>query len=478
MDYRSRFLWLVLLIITCNLILASEIYDYQEIDELIEKENNEIEEKLFKPWQSQSLVINYRYEFCNKDANRFYFHTDLDDSQALLYKKENLPIRIFASYKTDKLNLGFGSYRPAFGLGNIYKKYTNQSFLNKAGATSQLDLRGAFLNYQASLGKLSVFYSNTDVNTALDSEGQRKIVYYPSDPESLVQSGLIATMNFDNLLISVLTARYKTSSELEQLSHQVKSYLFSSFLQYEHESYSLNYETNYHFSELSHYFKAKFINEFLTSEIIFQDLPEHSLNWFNSGISNKFNANTRLYSINSSFALATIDVSMGAELKSNHEINHWTSKSFIEFSKNKQISYYLQQDLYRDYQNTEHEKYTHKLACKLFDFSNSQIKFSYTLNNKESSGIANMYQVNYDLKGEYGYLRLNLKVLDNYKNEEIVQDIDENIIETFYDFSEDVIISLNFRSKKYKNFIFKGNLIHSLYNENLSSLKLELSYLL
>ena len=89
-----------------------------------------------------------------------------------------------------------------------------------------------------------------------------------------------------------------------------------------------------------------------------------------------------------------------------------------------------------------------------------------------------MYQIEYNITTNYGKLKLNLKVLDNYKNEEIIQDMDENIIATFYDISEDFLIFINYKSPEYKNFTLQGTLNQSMFNNKLNSVKIELSYLL
>ena len=361
-------------------------------------------------------------------------------------------------------------------MGNIYKQYSNKNFEQKTFSTSQLDLSGLFLSYQFKFSEVSFFHSKTDLNTARDSEENLQVVFYDSEKHSLEQSGLSAKLSFENVSVSLLTANYKTDCRIGQFDNKKQSYLISSFINYEQNNYNLSYETNYQFSEFNHFFLAKFTNDFLTTSWIYRQIPAHSLNWLSSGITNKFNANTRIYAGKWSFCLGKINFSLGSELKSNKKIKHWRSRSFVKLAKDNKVSYQLQQDVYRDYQASQHKKYTHRFACELFSFTNSDIFFSYTVNNKSSSGLANMYQIHYNLSGILGDVRMNFKVLDNYRNEEIVEDINENILATFYDFSQDMLISLRFKSRDYQNVVFIGSLTQSLYNNKLDSFKIELSY--
>ncbi len=467
----------LLLLISLNLLYSNtEIYDYQEEEELIEIRNNEVEERWLDAWTDNKLKINFRKDFLDSSNNRLFFHTQNKKISTQFYKQDKA--RIFAKYQSAKYSLGFGNYRPAFGLGSIYKRASTEDYLSKVLSKSQLDLQGFFSTYQLDSYKFSLFYSNSSLNTIIDSDGQRRIVYYDSDKIALKQSGLILSKNYDDFNLSLLTAQFTTSKQLKQLNNKERFLIFSSYATYQLENLDIRYETNYLFSRFSHSFWASFNRDYFETIWKYKSLPSYSLNWLNAGISNKYNTNSTLYSGECSVKLANLNLTLASELKSNQQINQWRSKSSVRLATVKKFSYLLQQEVYQDFQSIKQEKYTHTFKLKLFDFDNSNITFNYTLNNKEKGGVANMYQVEFNGKAKYGKLQVNLKVLDNYKNEETVEDIDENIIATFYEYSEDFLILFNYQTPKFHNFLLKSSLIHSLYNDKVKSLRIELSFLL
>jgi hypothetical protein len=303
-------------------------------------------------------------------------------------------------------------------------------------------------------------------------------VYYDSEKSCLEQSGFITSYLTDNLEFSFLSGLFRNDKELEQFNYKKSSYLFSAYVKYQYESLKLEYESDYQFSKLNHTGQVSFSQEDFSTTCFYQRISEHSLNWFNSGISNKYNNNTEIYSGKCSFPLYKFTFSLGSELKSNWEIRQWKSKSYLKTALYSKYSYRVIQEVYNDYQATKHTKYTHQVTAELFSFETSSITCRYSVNNKIDSGVASAYQIDYKADTNLGKFRLNMKVIDNYKGEEVIQDNDQNIIATFYDLSEDYLILFNYQSKEYKHFKLSCSLIQSLYNNRINSAKIELSFLL
>ena len=478
MNYRALLITLFLIMSVRSLCSDTEIYDYQEDEELIIKRNEEIEGKELESWSKRKISLNYRTDFVISNDSRLLFQAKNSNVETYFHKKEGEQLRVFAKYKIENKYLGVGYYRPVFGLGNIYKKSSTKDYLQRVMSKSNFDLQGLFGNYQIDSYKFNIFYSNNTLNTVIDCEGKQKIVYYESNKATLEQAGLIVSHISDAIEVSLLTSQFITNKRLEQFAYKKKFLLFANYIKFHKEKLELGYESNYEFSDLEHALWVRFQNDGFSSIWKYRSIPENSLNFFNSGISNKFNSNTEIYAGECSFVYQTYGLSIGSELKSNRKIDHWRSKAYLDFNSFNKINYRILQEIYRDYQAEKHEKYTHKVRVNLFDFSNSQLVFHYSLNNKKNYSYANMYQIEYNITTNYGKLKLNLKVLDNYKNEEIIQDMDENIIATFYDLSEDFLIFINYKSPEYKNFTLQGTLNQSMFNNKLNSFKIELSYLL
>ena len=475
---KTLLVLLIALLTADNLIADPSVYDYEEIDELIEQSTIENESQELKDWHPSKVLLNIRNDFKLSNANRFIFKSDSDNLTAIVHKKESQAFRLYTRFQTDQIKLGLGSYRPSFGLGNTYKKARNTGFINRALSTSQLDLKGIFLSYKMLFSEISLFYSRTNLNTINVVEDSWKLVYYDGEKCELEQYGVISKVKFEDFKINFLTSLYKTEKSLEQFAWDKESILWATFVEYKKENYSLQYEGSHYKKDIGHFLKTEFCLEDFSTTWTYQEIPSHSLNWINTGITNLYNANTTIYSGHCSFPLNSIDFTLGSELKLNKKIKQWRSCSYLKINPSKEISYQIIQDKYKDSKAIIQEKYTQKISYKAFTFSSSELKVSYSVNNKKNSGIANMYQVDYNLRSNVGLVRVNLKVLDNYKNEEMVQDIDDNIIATFYDYSEDVLLSLHYNSKKKHNFILGGSLIQSLYNSKINTLKIELSFLL
>lgn len=478
MPYRFLSLTVFLLLAFSNLVSTTEIYDYQNSTELIDRINDEIEEKELADLDERKIRVNYSNDFIISNTNKLYFQAKNTNLETYAQKKELNQLRVFAMYKSLNTKIGFGNYRPVFGLGNIYKQSSSRDYLPRARSSSNFDLQGIFASYQYLASKVQIIYSKNDLNTILDSEGKSRIVYYEAEKKPLEQLALMIKYKTDKLELGLLAAQFSTNRKLEQLANKENFLIFSNYLNYHLDNLDFSYEVDYEFADLTHKLQTKFSHDQFISTWEFQLLPNHSLNWFNSGISNKYNSNTKIFAGECSFPFSKLAFTLGSELKSNKKINHWRSKSYVETKYISRFSYKLQEEIYRDYQATKHEKYTHNIKVELFSFANANISLNYTLNNKKNSSIANMYQIEYSHKFTYGKLKLNLKVLDNYKNEEIVEDIEANVIATFYEYAEDCLIFMTYQTPTCKNFQLKSSLIHSLYNNKLNSLKIELNYLL
>lgn len=478
MNYRILILIVFIPFIASSLLANTELYEYQELTELLERYENNVDEQEFKEFEQSNFLLKYRNDFLLSNDNRIFLSASNQNIETNFYKKEQERTRVFAKYYSDNTEVGFGSFRPVFGLGTIYKRSSTQDYLNKVFSTSDFDLQGIFASYHKNPYKLSLYYSKNTLNNAVDSEGNRSIVYYESTKSDLEQAGLIIKRDVKDVEIGLLTAQFSSSDKLKQFAFKKNFFLFSNYVKYENDNVDIRYETDFLFSKFTHNFWGRFKKDEFTSIWTFESIPNYSLNWLNSGISNKYNTNTEIYSGNCSFPIATLSFKVGSELKSNHKIKQWRSRTFSEIETSEKLSYKIVQEIYRDYSDIKHTKYTHRFKVNLFTFEDSKIEFNYTINNKLNSGLAHMYQVEFDWKLAYGKLKTNLKVLDNYKNEEIVQDTDDNIIATFYDKSEDFMILLNYQSPNYRNFILASSFIYSIFNDRVNSLKIELSYLL
>lgn len=479
MNYKNLFLCFFCLLIVNIGFATTELYEYEEVEELIEINNDSVEEELLQDWGMSKILLNYRNNFKLSFDNRFLACANLQNSEILIHKREQEEFRMFSTYQSNNWQLGFGSFRPVFGVGTIYKESTSKDYLNRVTSKSSTDLHGVFGSYDIDLVKISMFHSRNDLNIAQDSNGKRKVVYYNSEKSCLEQSGLITTYSQDNIKFSFLTALFNNDEELEQFNYEEHSYLLSGYAKYNYENLILEYQSDYQFSNFNHTVQVSFSQDDFSSTCFYKRIPNHSLIWFNSGISNKYNRNTEIYSAKCSFLLlSNSDLSLGSELKSNDRINQWKSRSYLELAIFKKYNYKIIQEVYNDYKANKHKKYTNIMTIELFAFSKSNITCRYTVNNKRELGVASSYQIDYKADTTLGKMRLMLKVMDNYKGEEVVQDISDNIIATFYDLSEDILVLLNYQSVEYKNFIIKCSLNQSLYNNKIDSAKIELSYLL
>ena len=480
MDYKTLIFCLLFLLSEGLVFASTEIYEYQEVDELIEINNDSVEGKLLQDWsRCKIMLLNYRNDFKLTNNNRLIFRANLENSETYLHKQESEPFRIFnTTFQTNKWKLGFGSYRPVFGLGTIYKKSANKEYLNKITSKSSTDLQGVFGTYNFCSVKINIFLSRNDLNIAQDTDGKRKVVYYDSEKSCLEQSGFITSYFTEKLEFSLLSGFFKNDEELEQFNYKKGSYLFSVYTKYQYDSLKLEYESDYQFTKLNHIGQLSFYQDDFSTTCFYQKISEHSLNWFNLGISNKYNRNTDIYSGKCSFPLYKFAFSLGSELKNNWEINQWKSTSYLKMAIYSKYSYRVIQEVYNDYQVTKHTKYTHHIIAELFSFETSSITCSYSVNNKIDSGVASNYQLDYKADTSFGKFRLNMKVVDNFKGEEVLQDNSDNIIATFYDLDEDCLVMFNYQSKEYKHLKLSCSLIQSLYNNKINSAKIELSFLL
>lgn len=476
MNCKCLFLLILLPAVSSLLFANTDIYEYQEAEELIENFNDEVEAKKLQVWDMNKILLNYKHDFIISPSDQIFFQAKGDNSETLIHKREEEEIRLFANYQTSNYNLGFGYYRPTFGLGNIYLKNASKDYLNRILSRSKFDLQGVFSSYEINSLSWNLFYSKSDLNTTSDILGKERIVYYESEKSSWQHAGMIMTYEIEDLTIGLLTAHFASAESLEQLDYKKESWLLANYLKYHNDKLLLEYEVDYQFSDFIHSAKAQFTSGDLATTWLYKSIPDHSLNWLNSGISNKYNRNTTIYSGDCTFQLVKLDFSLGSELKSNSQNKQWRSKSFVKTAFTKSLKYQITQEIYRDYQASKHQKYSHKFTAELFKWENNKIIANYTCNNKKQAGRAYIYQIEFKSQTDFGKLKLSLKALDNFKNEEIVQDLDASIIASFYDISEDLIIFFNYQTPEFKNFLLSSALTHSLYNHKLNSLKIELNY--
>lgn len=474
---RFAFL-LIILLIVFNLYANSSIYDYGEEEELIEKIEYEHESNNFEDWLDSKVLLRFAGDLVGTYEDRYYLQANSNNLSLSIYKRENEKPRLFARYIKDKYLLGFGSFRPTYALGNIYKA-DSENFKNRVLSTSQFDFYGLFFTYKYNFLKLDIYYSNSELNTKDNLDGTKEVVYYESSKSSLEQTGLISSYQNDNIKASVLYSLFKTSDRLEQFSNSKSSSLLSFYLRYRYAFINLEYENNYQFSRMCHTIKVNYTDENYKFNCLYKSLPNRSLAWFNTGITNKFNANTELLSGKCQFPLFNTTCLLASEMRFNSKLNDWRSRNSLKIAKIRGLaSYKVSQDLYKDYKGQKLKKYTHRLSTDMIRFINSKLSLNYVVNNKKESGLAHKYEVMYYLDCNNARYQFCLTVLDNYKNEEVFEDIEQNIITTFYNYSEDVIFSFIIKTEEYKNLVLKANILHSLYNNNLNSLRIELSYLL
>ena len=93
--------WIFLLIFS-DLIATMEVYDYLQVEELIEKNNNAVEERLCQDWDTNDIIINYQNDFQLANSGKLIFKADVNNSQTIIQKKESEPIRLFAKYQQIK----------------------------------------------------------------------------------------------------------------------------------------------------------------------------------------------------------------------------------------------------------------------------------------------------------------------------------------------------------------------------------------
>ncbi len=477
MHFRIIF-FIIIFIIHVSVYADTSIYDYEEKDELIDRINNGIEQTLYEVWSNKRLFLTYRTDLCASYENQYLASYQTSNVDFKFRQQGNDHSRLYMSLAQDNYNFGFGSYETSFGLGNIYHKNSKEHFNDKVFSSSSLDQNGLFLAYNTINYGLDLFYSVNNINTIVKDDLTRKIVYYDSNKSQIKQYGIKTSYSFSCLAVDLLYTNFRTDSYIEDFANKKSSSLFSYYLDYHKSFIKLAYEGNYQFDNFAYAFLSSFSRDDFEITWKYKKLPEKSLAWYSSGISNKYNSNTEIIAGFIEFPLFMMKFKLAYEVKSNNRISEWSSKEYLQMSNLNKFKYRLTKEVYKDYQAEKHEKYSHLINAEIMKFSNSNISINYLLNTKKESGLAHRYKLNYNLKTRIGLFKSSLTILDNYKNEEIVQDLDQRIIATFYKYSEDLIIAFKFKTKDFHNISLQCNLLHSLYNNRLNSFRIDLNFLL
>ena len=477
MTYKSLLCPIVALMLSLHLYGAVELYDYEESAELVaEYEELFWENKLLLP-KEKKLKITYYNDLPKKLKNRLFLTSKAETLDTYFNIKEQQTGKIFVDYHTSKWQLGFGSFRPTFGLGSSYYETRKQRFTPKVTSNSNRDLQGVFGSYHNDSCSLSIFHSTTKNNYKTNGEGQNYLTYAADNESKYTQTAMIMAYSQDRIKLSLLSALLANEVRITQFHNEKSLLLLASNLGYHSDNLALNYELTYHHDEYDHAGKIDFSQGDFSSVWTYKNLSQNSLNWINSGISNKYNSAAIIYSGENKFKLFETNIQLGSTLKTLKNSNFWRSNIYCKLSYKKQLSYTLAQDKFRDAYDDNKCRYSHRINAHLFKFSNTTFDFAYSLHNKTyESGVANMYQLSVKHKLNWAVAKLNLKVLDNYKQEELVQDSENAVISTYYEFKEDALISGEIKTKEKYSFSLRGMWTKSLYHKQADAVRIEVSY--
>lgn len=477
MTYKSLLCPIVALLLSLHLYSAVELYDYEESEEVLAEYEELFWENKFLLSEGKKLKITYYNDLNKKLKNRLLLSSKAETLDTYFNIKEQQTGKIFVDYHTSQWQLGFGSFRPTFGLGSSYYETRKQRFSPKVTSHSNRDLQGVFGSYHNDSYTLNLFHSTTKNNYKTNSEGENYLTYAADNESKYTQTGLIMAYSQDRIKVSMLSALLANEVRINQFHNEKSLLLLATNLGYKSDNLALNYELTYHRDEYDHAAKINFSQDDFSSVWTYKNLSEHSLNWINSGISNKYNSEAIVYSGENKFSLLDTDIQLGSTLKTLKNSNFWRTNIYCKLSYKKQLSYTLAQDKFRDAYDDDKCRYSHRIKARLFKFSDTTIDFTYSLHNKTyESGVANMYQLNVRHKFNWAAAKLNLKVLDNYKHEELVQDNENAVISTYYEFKEDALISGELKTKEMYRFSLRGMWTKSLYHKQADSVRIEVSY--
>lgn len=479
MAYKSLISSIVALMLSITLYGAVELYDYEESEELLAEYDELFWESKLLLTEDKKLKITYYNDFNQKLKNRLYLLSQAEKIDSYFNIKEKESGRIFIDYHTSNWQVGFGNFKPTFGLGNSYSPAHKQRFIPKVTSYSPRDLQGAFGSYQNAYLKFDLFHSETHYNYKTTKEGANYLTYSADNQSKYSQSGLIFTYFLNSLELSIMSALLDNEVEISQFHNKRSLFLLASNIGYKADNFTLDYELTYHHAEYDHAAEITFSQGDFSTKWSYKNLSKHSLNWINSGISNRYNSDAVIYSGENKFHLFNTDIQLGSTLKTLKDSNFWRTNVYCKLSIRQKLEYKLSQDRFRDTYDANKCRYSHRIKANLFSYDNSSINFSYSLHNKTyQTGVANMYQLDFKQKLSWATLKLNLKVLDNYKDEELVQDSESAVIATFYEFKDDAIVSGEIKMMELHHFTLRSVLTKSLYHRKADSIKLEVSYLL
>ncbi len=461
-------------ILYCN----SLIYEYYNPDEFIDEMKNTELESSYQEWNEKDIFINFTTDLKVNYDDKIFLQYRTSNFDLRFHNRAKQNARLFTSYKNNKIRFAFGSFMPSFALGNIYKKDLNVNFKQKVSSNSQFDLSGALLEYLGDNLSSMVFYSNSKLNFESNHENENFLVYEKNDKNNFEQYGILAYYTLSNFKLGLMYSYFANEVELQQFSNRKTTSLISTYYHYKYSSFNLQYENNYQFRKMCHNIEAKIDDEEYNFTCSYKKIPSKSLSWLSSGLTNKYNANTEITSINFIFPIYSTSCSLFSQLKSNHKINQWSNRSYIELTNKSLLKYRLTQEIYQDYQAHKNKKITHRISTEIMSFKKTKIDLSYLVNNKKEVGFAHKYVINYRSDTFIGRFNLSCTFLDNYRNEEILEDVDQNILASFYSYSDDIIFAINYQSNTIKNTYIKCKLLQSLNNNKLNSVKIELNYLL
>lgn len=479
MAYKTLISSIVVLMLCISLYSAVELYDYDESEELLAEYDELFWENKLSLTKAKKLNIIYYNDFNKNYNNRLYLLSQAEKLNSYFNLKEKESGRIFIDYHTSNWQFGFGNFKPTFGLGNSYSPTHKHRFIPKVTSHSPRDLQGAFGSYQNDYLQLNLFHSSTQINYRTNKEGANYLTYSADNQSKYIQSGLIITYILNSLELNFMSVLLDNEVEITQFHNKKSLFLLTTNIGYETDNLVLDYELTSHHDEYDHAAKIAFSQGDFSTTWNYKNLSKHSLNWINSGISNRYNSDAVIYSGENKLHLFNTDIQLGSTLKTPKDSNFWRTNVYCKLNIRQRLEYRISQDRFRDSYDANKRRYSHRIKANLFNYDSSSLNFTYSLHNKTyQTGVANMYQLDFKYKLSWATLKLNLKVLDNYKDEELVQDSESAVIATFYEFKEDAIISGEIKTKELHHFTLRSVLTKSLYHRRTDSLKLEVSYLL
>lgn len=471
-----RLLLIIILVLVCSNLKSQNYNNYTDINEI--SDVSESTNYYYKKFSYDNFIkISYLQNKSKPSTLKNYLQVNKFNNKIYLYN-HNHETNIYTEIYAERLKLGFGNYRLNFGLGNNYKGNCNTQFTEKVVNSNCKNFRGIYLEYNV-LNNISysIFYSNTDYNY-IKTDKTNNLVYSNGVHDNMNIFGNIIKYKNEKYFLSILYNRYILDNRLVDFNNKLRFNNLMVSACYMFPDFKIGYEGDYHFNNWEHKLDINIITSKVKTKIEYEKIPKHALVWYRRGISNRFKSDYKAISVKNLLNIKKIKISYFLELFTQKTNNDYNIHSGFCYKKNC-FKYSLTYDKYINMNQFKRVKIKNRVIFEVLNYRSSRIICSLCLNNKRNSSkkaINSYFEYIYGLKRVIGKLKINF--LNNYKDEELVTDIDDIIIADTYNTPTEIITTLNIQGKISRNlYIMLKCAIHkhsSKYNSIHTCLKYHL----